>query len=98
MLNRQSSLRPFALASLRSRAAIASRSPISPASGGCGLTHPFFCQSAKLILVSDHEDLVRFEHAADEMINPTTLLPQFPGGDDERIDLPPEARLLATQK
>src|SRR5881394_2020081 len=98
MLKRQSSLSPLALASLRSRFASASRSAISCALVLCALSHPFFCQSLKLIGASDQVDLFALDHAANEMVLRKPLRPKFGTAQHEGIDFPADPLLLFRQQ
>src|SRR5258706_10839664 len=93
MANRQSSLSPLALASLRSRFASASRSVISWALFLCALSHPFFCQSLKLIGASDQKDLLPLHNPANEVILRSPLRSKFAGAQYKGIDLPTQSLL-----
>src|SRR5437899_6273175 len=98
MLKRQSSLNPLALASLRSRFASASKSAISWTLVLCALSHPFFCQSLKLIGASDQIDLLALDHAVNEMALCTPLRSKFVRVQHERIDLPTDPLLFFRQQ
>src|SRR3989442_1217188 len=98
MLNRQSSSSPFAFALLRSRSAMSSKSAISWRVGWCRVSHPFFCQSLKLIIASDQVDLLSIEDAVHEGAVGHPFLPPLPRAKHERSNLAAKLRLLAREQ
>src|SRR5215467_3193013 len=97
MANRQSSDTSFAWLSLRSRATIPSRLAISCLLLLCATSQPFLTQSAKLTLVSNHEQLLFFRHRRKKMILGGELLPKLSRTVHRRVDLPTQVRLNLSQ-
>src|SRR5215208_4958969 len=98
MLNRQSSSSPLSLALFRSRSASPSRSATSCRVGWCALSHPFFCQSLKLIAISHQEHLLALQHPAHKWVPHPQFLPPLLRRQHIRIDFPANFFLLTTQQ
>src|SRR4029077_20766931 len=93
MANRQSSDTPFAWPSFRSRATIPSRLAISCLLLLCATSQPLLTQSAKLTLVSNHEQLLFFGHRRQKVILGGELLSKLSRTVHRRVDLPTQLRL-----
>ena len=93
MFNRYSAPNPAVWHCWRSRSAIANRLEISSALVRCSISHPFLNQSRKLTLVSDQEQLVRFQDARKEMVAGGQLPPKLVRRIDDGIDLPAKLQL-----
>src|ERR1051325_9741233 len=98
MLNRQSSCCPFSLALLRSRSARPSRSTISCRVGRCARSHPFFCQSLKLIAVSDQENFLSLQHPAHKRVSHPEFFRPLGSAQHVRINFPPDLFLFTKQQ
>src|SRR6266851_5646318 len=93
MFIRQSALTFSAALSARSRSITARRSAISRALVRWGLSHPFFCQSAKLIIGSDDEHLRLAQDGRQEMVAGAHLLRKLLGWVDSGAHVTPKAPL-----
>src|SRR6267142_5606765 len=97
MANRQSSDTSFAWLSFRSRATIPSRLAISCLLLLCATSQPFLTQSAKLTLVSNHEQLLFFGDRRQKVILGGELLPKLSRTAHRWVDLPTQLRLNLSQ-
>src|SRR5271165_1841805 len=93
MANRQSSDTSFAWLSFRSRATIPSRLAISCLLLLCATSQPFLTQSAKLTLVSNHEQLLFSGDHRQKMILGGQPLPELSRTIHRRVNLPTQLRL-----
>src|SRR5437763_14491075 len=97
MAKRQSSSRPASALVARSRSTTAINPAISWRLGWCGRIHPFFCHSAKLMLMSEEEDLRRVHHRRKEMMASLELSCKFSGGVNGGVDLSSQHSSGSTQ-
>src|SRR5437763_16961863 len=93
MAKRQSSSRPASALVARSRSTTAINPAISWRLGWCGRIHTFFCHSAKLMLISEEEDLWRVHHRRKEMMASLELSCKFAGAVNGGVDLPSQHSL-----
>src|SRR5437660_606313 len=97
MANRQSSAASLAWLSFRSRVTIPSRLAISCLLLLCATSQPFLTQSAKLTLVSNHEQFLFFRHRRKKMILGGKLFAKLSRPVYRGVDLPTQFRLNLSQ-
>src|SRR5207244_495326 len=93
MFIRQSALTASAALSARSRSTTASRSATSWALVRCDVSHPFFCQSVKLMITSDDEHFRLVQRGRQEMMAGTNLFNELAHWIDRRIHIAPKTLL-----
>src|SRR4051812_1766065 len=98
MLNRQSSSSPLSLALLRSRSARPSSATTSCRVGRLARSHPFFCQSLKLIGISNQKHLLALQNPAHKRVSRPQFFSPLVNREHIGIDLPADLVLLLPQQ
>src|SRR5216684_384077 len=98
MAIRQSSDTSFAWLSFRSRATIPSRLAISCLLLLCATSQPFLIQSAKLTLISNHEEFLFFCYRRQEMIFGDELFAKLARTVHGRVEFSTQLRLNLRQR
>src|SRR5207302_5891472 len=94
----QSSDSPATLAFDRSRSTMASSPAISSALVSCSTSQLRFSQSRKLTLISDQEDFLALQHAAQEMVLGAELRAKFGARIDRGIHFSADSGLRARKR